>query len=117
MLCPYSKEETKKMDQRSSPSGYYGDGHYRIHVKESLKVILSRDVTFQEKSGDFWDEGKLPLPKGKKAIPFKWIYRAKTNPNKGIKQDWLLSNSVNVEELISVRHSAQLQEWQLFTQF
>lgn len=48
-----SEEKRKKMDSFRV--------RYRIYIKGSHKVILSRDVTLQEKPGNYREEVKLPL--------------------------------------------------------
>ncbi|CAL1681979.1 unnamed protein product [Lasius platythorax] len=41
--------------------GYDGDEHYRIWLKEENKIILSRDVIFQEKTGKCEEHVELPF--------------------------------------------------------
>ena len=41
--------------------GYDGDERYRIYVRNGSKVILSRDVQFQEIPGSCIENVKLPL--------------------------------------------------------
>lgn len=41
--------------------GYDGDEHFMIWIKQSQKVIMSRDVQFEEKPGGCVEQVKLPL--------------------------------------------------------
>jgi len=41
--------------------GYDGDERYRIYIKNQHKVILSRDVVFQEKLKDCKRRVELPM--------------------------------------------------------
>jgi hypothetical protein len=52
-----------------------------------------------------WDLVKLPAVK--KAVSCKWVFTVKQNPEgkvEGIKQDWLLEDTVKHKELITMRH-------------
>ncbi|GFX63041.1 retrovirus-related Pol polyprotein from transposon TNT 1-94 [Trichonephila clavipes] len=98
-------QKRRKMDKRRPSKGtfvgYDGDERYRIWLKKEHRVILSRDVIFQEKAGKCDDRTELKLedrirgdtnrklsdlPVGAKAIPCKWVYRLKTNPDGSINE-------------------------------
>ena len=56
--------QRRKMDKKAVKGylvGYDGDERYRIWIKDEHKVILSRDVIFQEKPGTCDEHIELPL--------------------------------------------------------
>jgi hypothetical protein len=57
-------ERRKKMDKKAVKGflvGYDGDERYRIYVPNDHKVILSRDIQFQERINDCISKVKLPM--------------------------------------------------------
>lgn len=60
------KENRKKMDKKATKGvlvGYDGDERYRIYVKESNQVFLSRDVIFHERLHECFEKVEVPTPK------------------------------------------------------
>jgi transposase InsO family protein len=57
-------ERRKKMDKKAVKGflvGYDGDERYRIYIPNDHKVILSRDIQFQERINDCISKIKLPM--------------------------------------------------------
>lgn len=57
-------EKRKKMDKKAVKGvlvGYDGDERYRIYIPSDHKVILSRDVQFQERTDECRRKVKLPM--------------------------------------------------------
>ncbi|XP_044760209.1 uncharacterized protein LOC123317668 [Coccinella septempunctata] len=57
-------EKRKKMDKKAEKGylvGYDGDERYRVYIPSNNKVILSRDVQFQERLKECEELVKLPL--------------------------------------------------------
>ena len=57
-------EKRRKMDEKAVKGylvGYDGDERYRIYLEEGHKVVLSRDVRFQEKLTDCEEKVRVPF--------------------------------------------------------
>ncbi|GFY49313.1 retrovirus-related Pol polyprotein from transposon TNT 1-94 [Trichonephila inaurata madagascariensis] len=102
-------EKRRKMDKKAIQGylvGYDGDERYRIRLKKEHRVILYRDVIFQENAGKFADRTELKLG-GKKD-------RLRKETHQGKYEEQLIKIEDNPIESRQLRNRSLLQKPKLF---
>lgn len=101
------KEKRRKMDKKALKGflvGYDGDERYRIWISEEHKIMLSRDIQFQERPGDCEKE------KETLQLPLKDFESEKIDDNLEQEKEIGSRNSISQDEFLEDRRESEEAE-------